>query len=170
MEPEADPQGRQVQPARSASGWQACDPNLTRWSPQTELGGEPSGSPQPISYFSLSSPSRKGPKVYIITHQGVCILILLPSVELVASSVRILGISDLRGQRRVNTPRPPPMVLEVLVIRSLCRPLTEAPGKWSTCWPLLRVAKQSLIGHKNHGDFQLCGSPLAILSRPLIAL
>lgn len=62
-----------------------------------------------------------------------------------AFSVRIVGISDLRGAKRVNTPRPPPVVLEVLVTSSLCRPLIEAPGKWSTCWPLLRVARQGLI-------------------------
>ena len=73
--------------------------------------------------------------------------------------VRILGISDLRGQRRINTPPPPTALKELGSKRPLQAPSTcprqvaaHAGHHWG--WQ-----ERAPIGHGSHGDFQLCGPP-----------
>lgn len=112
-----------------------------------------------LRFFSLSSSSRKGPEVYVTTHWDVCIFILLPSMEWMAFFVGILSIGDLRGQRRINAPLPPPTVLKELGSKRPLQTPYRCPGqvaahaghRWG--WP------ESTDWYGNHCDSQLCGSP-----------
>lgn len=97
-------------PAKSClPSWQTCGFETDQVDQlQAKLGDKPSSLPTIQWLFVFIPSSQEGPEVYITTQWSVFILMLFPNVESIAFFVRILGISDPRGQRRIYTP-PPPM-------------------------------------------------------------